>query len=756
MVIYSNNLHEKLFGIAISKDYIKYNTPFCEFVEDPELEVDVGLAINFNKAINGNIQAAYDLTEVLTLSSGIIDWSTINFYVDKMLNIPAIFDSAITELQDRFTNPGNYQSTDDFVNPNNTGFRRSFQSRLNTALEDCLNSPCNIFAATSDSIGRLSQPASTKTDRNTFGVGTLSSNFTNIINGLDQTVYNKIPAIFQNAFIDITQLTQKAVSNTQSILAGKKDLNELIALARNGNSMRDTSKTYRYTPDIKSYYDYSAAGTAILTQIKNKMGGCFDKFQHAYRYNPYENNLSTPMTVQTQQYNGVQYETDPVGVFNNTTSGQDRQTDATSLEVIPNVSAAYLYTDDMFISKTLILPSRHTGNGQYSVFGGFIDKDKKILYTDDLTTKKTGSVGDHNTMLGYGCYNKSFCQFCPSFIIDPDPGIPGITDGLVQGTGSILTDSQFIINKYSNGYSHNETATGFEKIHSPESKIFNDGVAVSEWLWNYLTKNTKHGGMFKKLGFANKSFVAARKVGKPNTEWKLFKIVDRNTQTLYNVDFTPAAYKHLFGKVESRILNKRELADDVVTAKNEAIKNAGWQWRIPEHGSNGDDIEVKICTGDLNDIKNQLKVDNEINTGGGWEEWLILGDSPIKNGGYEAINSKLLDRLVDVAKAAGYKLKLISGYRSPKYNTQVGGAKSSAHTRRNAVDITVSDKSYKERVRLIQIAIDKGIRGIGVYNTSLHFDIEGKRAWGPNYSRTSLPSVSWAQPVLSKNGYAIS
>lgn len=607
MVIYSNNLHEKLFGIAISKDYLKYNTPFCEFVGDPELEVDVELAINFNKAINGNIQAAYDFTEVLTLSSGIIDWSTINFYVDKMVNIPTIFDSVITELQDRFTNPGNYESTDDFVSPGNGGFKRSFQGRLNNALEDCLNSPCNIFAATSDSIGRLSQPASTKTDRNTFGVGTLSSNFTNIINGLDQTVFNKIPAIFQNAFTDITQLTQKAVSNTQSILAGKKDLNELIALARNGNSMRDTTKTYRYTPDIKSYYDYSAAGSAILTQIKDKMGGCFDKFQHAYRYNPYESNLSTPMTVQTHQYNGIQYETDPVGVFNNTTSGQDRQTDATSLEVIPNVSAAYLYTDDMLISETLILPSKNkSGSGQYSVFAGFLDKTEKILYTDDLTTDKTGHPGDDLTMNGAGCYNTDFCKFCPSFIIDPDAGIQFITKALNDDPSIELKDTGYIINKYWYGYSHNETAAGFEKIYRDNSKIFNDGVAVSEWLWNHLTKNTTHVGRFKNLGLANKSFVAARKVGEPNTEWKLFKIVDRNSQELYNVDFTPAAYKHLFGKVESREITSEEKKENpTIREQEEAINAAGWEWLVPEHGDEGD-IEVKICTGDINQIKNKL------------------------------------------------------------------------------------------------------------------------------------------------------
>lgn len=739
-VIYGNNLHSKLFGIAISRDYLKYNTPFCEFVDDPELEVDMELAINFNKAINGNIQAAYDFTEVLTLSSGIIDWSTINFYVDKMVNIPTIFDSVITELQDRFTNPGNYETTDDFVNPVNGGFKRSFQGRLNNALEDCLNSPCNIFAATSDSIGRLSQSASTKTDRNTFGVGSLSSNFTNIINGLDQTVFNKIPAIFQNAFTDITQLTQKAVSNTQSILAGKKDLNELIALARNGNSMRDTTKTYRYTPDIKSYYDYSAAGSAILTQIKDKMGGCFDKFQHAYRYNPYESNLSTPMTVQTHQYNSVQYETDPAGVFINTLTSTEKVSDAISQEYNPpNIIPA----GETFISNTLTLPATNSnGRGNYSVFAGFIDKDAKTFYVDNLTAAKTGNSDDDLTMSGIGCFGANIIKMCPSDFIKSAEGLDGLAKAL---NGEELEDRSYIINKYSNGYYHDLRSEAFEQIQT--GKVFNDGVAISEKLWRNLTGKGFKAGNFYSLSRNNQNFIAARKAGANTGDWKIFKVVDCNLQSKYNVDFTPAAYKHLFGTVNGYSFKKS-------WNTNKVLQDAGWKALVAQHGDG--DIEVKVCTGDLNDIKNQLKVDEAVNTGRDWKDWLILGDSPTRNGGFESMNSKLLDRLVDVAKAAGYKLTLISGYRSPAYNASVGGAKSSAHTRRNAVDITVSNKSYKERVRLIQIAIDKGIRGIGVYSTSLHFDIEGKRAWGPNFSRTSLPRVSWAQPVLSKNGYAIS
>ena len=612
MVIYGNNLHEKLFGIAISKDYLKHNTPFCEFVEDPDLQVDLDIAINFNKAINGNLQAAYDVTELLTLSSGFIDWSTTNFYVDKMVNIPVIFSSVIGELHDRFANPANYASSnaDDTVGgiavgvAGRSGFRDSFQNKLNTALADCLNSPCNIFSATSDSIGRLSQPASTKTDRNTFGVGTLSGTFTNIINGLDQAVYNKIPAVFQNALTDITQVTQKAIGNTQAILAGKKDIKELIKLAQNGSSMRDTSKMYRYTPDIKSYYDYSAAGSAILTQIKGKMGGCFDKFQHSYRYNPYEDNLSSPMTVQTHQYNGIQYETDPVGVFENTTTGEERLKDAISQRPSnPKIIAE----GDTFISESLSLPTSNTGAGNYSVFAGFIDTEAKTFYVDNLTTDRTGKEGDDLTMSGTGCFGDSI-KMCPSDIISSADQLNGLAAAL-DNTGAPLPDVQYIVNKFKNGYHHELSSEAFEQIQ--QDKIFNDGVAVSRRLWDSLTGPGFIGGSFKELGKKNKSFVAARIVGNNNAAWKLFKMVDRNEQRKNNVDFTPAAHKHLFGSISGKqrtsFARDRETEikeTELIKAQDKIFADAGWEALVPIHDKR--DIEIKICIGDINQIKNQL------------------------------------------------------------------------------------------------------------------------------------------------------
>ena len=59
MVIYGNNLHEKLQGLAISRDYLKYNTPFCDLVDAPEWQLDINLALDYNCAINGSADCAF-------------------------------------------------------------------------------------------------------------------------------------------------------------------------------------------------------------------------------------------------------------------------------------------------------------------------------------------------------------------------------------------------------------------------------------------------------------------------------------------------------------------------------------------------------------------------------------------------------------------------------------------------------------------------------------------------------------------------
>jgi len=120
------------------------------------------------------------------------------------------------------------------------------------------------------------------------------------------------------------------------------------------------------------------------------------------------------------------------------------------------------------------------------------------------------------------------------------------------------------------------------------------------------------------------------------------------------------------------------------------------------------------------------------------------------------IQPELRNVLIRIARAWGQNLTITSAYRSPAYNESVGGAKNSMHQQGKATDIVMSGYSTSDRARFIEIAINEGISGIGVYNTFTHVDIGGKRAWGSNGSRNTLPNYPWAQAVLRRYGYATS
>lgn len=94
------------------------------------------------------------------------------------------------------------------------------------------------------------------------------------------------------------------------------------------------------------------------------------------------------------------------------------------------------------------------------------------------------------------------------------------------------------------------------------------------------------------------------------------------------------------------------------------------------------------------------------------------------------------ERLID---SWGNPLSVVSGYRSPEHNAKVGGAKNSQHTHGNAYDVDVSSLTPAQRQALARQARASGFQGIGIYNNSMHFDVGPRRAWGPSYSRDSLP-----------------
>jgi hypothetical protein len=118
----------------------------------------------------------------------------------------------------------------------------------------------------------------------------------------------------------------------------------------------------------------------------------------------------------------------------------------------------------------------------------------------------------------------------------------------------------------------------------------------------------------------------------------------------------------------------------------------------------------------------------------------------------DSIKDEVWDKLYDLAKNKIKRpIRITCGYRSPAYNTRVGGAKKSQHMEGNAVDILWDTTNVQVRIDFIQQAINAGFTGIGCYSNFVHLDIGPKRHWGPNGSFTG--QIQQYKPILENNGY---
>ena len=642
MVIFGNNLHEKLYGVAISREYLKLATPYCDFVDDPTLGLDIDIAVDFYQANGGDTDAATNFTNTIILSGYLFDWSTKNFYRDKMINNPACWGREIDRINRCFST-GIWESgetgtdssfttrrTGDSIRGNigskprfSRGSRDYSSNAFDKALKDCLKSPCNLFAETSDSIGRMAQVASTKNGSNSFSIGSAKESFANIVNGVDEAITKNLPAMFGDAAIELTQSIGSARSNIQAIAAGKKNLKELESLANGAGTLRGGKKVFRYTPDIKSASQLAAIGNNILLKIKQQQGGCFDKFQHSYRYNPYRDNQSVPATVQEHQYNGVTFEAQPNGVVQSrppTTAtlglGQDGGdtgrgesgvgggTGNQQTARVPTVRTSY-EDDDIYISNSTFIDGKAGGMGNYSVFASSIielGSSEKYIIVDDFDA--TGH--DIDTLNGKGL-NGGQIMIGPSYpLADTNTAnSQAVQDGLNKKLG----DGVGFLNKYSQNYRSGITDFDMEQLfsNSDDQGRINEGVAVSQ---ETLIKCT--GGGFGGLKFrgksrsygslarANEIFIAANY----KNVWKLYKVVDANTQSKQNVDFTPAAFYHLFGE-----LPKGTRQPSLARSYKSELQKENIGLFIGQHKNFGA-IEFKICYGDPALIKSKLNGGN--------------------------------------------------------------------------------------------------------------------------------------------------
>ena len=91
------------------------------------------------------------------------------------------------------------------------------------------------------------------------------------------------------------------------------------------------------------------------------------------------------------------------------------------------------------------------------------------------------------------------------------------------------------------------------------------------------------------------------------------------------------------------------------------------------------------------------------------------------------MNEQLIKILDDIRDVTGKPMTVNSGYRSPAYNKEIGGAEHSQHKLYKAADIHID--SQEEGDEIERLAKVFGIGGVGRYNTFIHLDTGRERYW---------------------------
>jgi hypothetical protein len=564
MIIYRANLAEKLFGYALSREFIKFDTTLCDLLDNPDLELDFELAINFNKAINGNLRARETFTNTFILCSGYIDPATINFYTRKMNNYP-IFKDEIKRVNyifaniDRLPKVSIGNETGDFDNfsvnessPSNI----DFYQRLRNALKDCLNAPCNVFSEVSPSVGKIAQVIPSANSTSLLSIGPLKDSMVSITNGMDMLVFNDIPKAFQDGITEVSKACSDAWGYVQTVFVEDTDLPDFVTKAASGQSLRAEINNYRYTPDLKSYFDISTIASNVLGEIASTFGGCFTRYEHAVRYNGYdpEQNLSQVNKSPTiGSVNGVPTafnsvgQSDRVAPQTNETLNLNYITPSTGAATTPDATvpiitspsvtsttnqtqtigvsnpdvitpSAVPYTDQVFVSEPVIAHSTFKGNDfKYTIFAGWKDDNNKTVWTDSYAAT-TADVDTRKGIANIGMVlTPSIAGSRDHVLADEYLNGSGGTSGYTRATENNLNLTQFKLNAFNQG------------MAISEATLTNAGLQMSL-------------ATFARLARRNQIFAAVSHNGKP---YELVQLIDRKG-TLNGgtkiIDFTPYAF----------------------------------------------------------------------------------------------------------------------------------------------------------------------------------------------------------------------
>lgn len=109
----------------------------------------------------------------------------------------------------------------------------------------------------------------------------------------------------------------------------------------------------------------------------------------------------------------------------------------------------------------------------------------------------------------------------------------------------------------------------------------------------------------------------------------------------------------------------------------------------------------------------------------------LHGNHRVTGSGQQHMNADFIRLLDKIREDAGFPFIITSGYRSPAWNTQVGGSANSSHMQGIAVDIRVLNDG--QRHALVKAALKHGVNRFGWGRNYVHIDVD----------RTKRPQTVW-------------
>ena len=97
-------------------------------------------------------------------------------------------------------------------------------------------------------------------------------------------------------------------------------------------------------------------------------------------------------------------------------------------------------------------------------------------------------------------------------------------------------------------------------------------------------------------------------------------------------------------------------------------------------------------------------------------------DSPDQDASGRNMDPHFLDLLDEIREEAGIPFVINSGFRTPLRNQIDGGKGDSAHLKGKAADVAAP--SGTEKFLIVQAALVKGIKRIGIGKTFIHLDVD--------------------------------